>query len=152
MAVVMVGGEEDGMNDMARVPEKRTTLTARATGRTAERGLGQFRFSVVSIPMVITSLRSTSIRACSRPSWSLWLLGPYQKLSSAGMTLQLLKMGNSSPSAISVMRISPIQSGLPPQFSTSVRDVKIASSCLASARSCAIVCAMRTLNQSRLSG
>jgi hypothetical protein len=34
------GGVEDGMKDTAKVPEKRTTLTASATGRTATKGLG----------------------------------------------------------------------------------------------------------------
>ena len=62
------GGEELGMKLIASVPEKRTTLTASATGRTAEKGFGQLRLRVVSMPMVITSLRSTSMRACSRPS------------------------------------------------------------------------------------
>jgi hypothetical protein len=146
------GGEEDGMNDSARVPEKRTMLTASATGRTAESGLGQFRLRVVSMPMVITSERSTSMRAWRRPSSVPVVPGPYQKPSSAGITRQLLKMGNSSPSAISLTLISPIQSGLLPELRTSVREPRIASSCLASARSWAIVCAIKTLNQSRLSG
>jgi hypothetical protein len=34
------GGDEDGMNETANVPENRMMLTARATGRTATRGLG----------------------------------------------------------------------------------------------------------------
>lgn len=152
VAAVAEGGEDEGMKDMARVPEKRTTLTASATGRTAEKGFGQLRLSVVSMPIVMTSERSTSMRACRRPSLSPVVPGPYQKPSSAGITLQLLKMGNSSPSAISVTRISPIQSGLLPVLRTSVRDVRTAPSCLASARSWAIVWAMSTLNQSRLSG
>jgi hypothetical protein len=146
------GGDEEGMKDTASVPEKRTMLIASATGRTADLGFGQLRLSVVSTPIVITSLKSTSIRACSLSFSFPVLPGPYQKPSSAGMTLQLLKMGNSSPSAISVTLISPIQSGLLPVFSTSVSEVRIASSCRASALSCAIVCAMSTLNQSKLSG
>lgn len=134
------------------VPENRTMLTARATGRTALRGLGQLRLRVVSTPMVITSERSTSMRAWRRPSSVPVVPGPYQKPSSAGMTRQLLKMGNSSPRAISETLISPIQSGLLPELRTSVRDPRMASSCRASARSWARVCAMSTLNQSRLSG
>lgn len=40
VAVLCTGEEEEGINDMESVPEKRTTLTARATGRIAVRGLG----------------------------------------------------------------------------------------------------------------
>lgn len=40
VAELCAGEEEDGMKDMESVPEKRTTLTARATGRMAVRGLG----------------------------------------------------------------------------------------------------------------
>jgi hypothetical protein len=152
MGAAVGGGDEEGMNDTASVPENRTMLTASATGKTADMGFGQFKFSVVSTPIVMTSLKSTSIRACSLSFSFPVFPGPYQNPSSAGITLQLLKMGNSSPNAISVTLISPIQSGLLPVFKTSVSDVRIASSCRASALSCAIVCAMSTLNQSKLSG
>ena len=37
---VCEGGVAAGTNDMHSVPEKRTTETPKATGRTAEKGLG----------------------------------------------------------------------------------------------------------------
>ena len=38
--VVVIFDEEEGRKETQSVPEKRTTLTAKATGRTAVKGLG----------------------------------------------------------------------------------------------------------------
>ena len=38
--VVLFDEEEEGRKETQSVPEKRTTLTAKATGRTAVKGLG----------------------------------------------------------------------------------------------------------------
>jgi hypothetical protein len=51
----------------------------------------------------LSSLRSTSIKACSRP--------PSEFGSSIAMTRQLLKIGNSSPNEISVTVILSINDG-----------------------------------------
>ncbi len=56
-------GEDDGRKETDKVPEKRTTETASAIGSTPVRGLGQFRMIFVSMPRVMMSLRSTSMRA-----------------------------------------------------------------------------------------
>ena len=153
VVAVVGGGVDEGMKDIARVPEKRTMVTARATGRTAEKGLGQLRTRVISTPMVMTSDRSTSMRACRRPSLSPVVPGPYQKPSSAGMTLQLLKMGNSSPRAISVTRISnPVGLAARVQQKTSVSDVRTAPYLSCISPQLAMVCARGDVNQSRLSG
>lgn len=138
------------------MPLKRTTDTASATGSTATFGRGQFSMSVVSMPKVMTSLKSTSILACNLPSFELlsllFGLPKPSPPSSTGMTLQLLKMGNSSPSSISVTRISPNQSGRVGPLRMFVKEVNTASSWRASALNCAIVWAISTLNQSKLSG
>lgn len=111
------------------------------------------------------SLRSTSIRACRRePSRFARELfaskrfspcGPVFKLnpsSSTGMMRQLLNIGKSSPRVSSVTLISSRKSGREVPFRALVRDVRMASSCWASLRNWAIVCAISTLNQSSDSG
>ena len=117
-----VGCETEGRKEIDSVPEKRTTETAKATGNTAVRGLGQFKTIFVSIPKVIRSLRSTSIRACS-----LAASGSVDP-SSTGWTRQLLSMGKSSPRLISVILMLERKSGFCGPLRILVRDVKMASS------------------------
>lgn len=77
---------------------------------------------LVSIPRVMKSLRSTSMRACRR--------GPsgWTGSSSMGCTRQLLKMGKSSPRLISETLILERKSGFCGPLRMLVREVRIASS------------------------
>ena len=128
-----VDWETEGRKEIDSVPENRTIETAKATGRTAVRGLGQFKIIFVSIPNVIRSLKSTSMRACSRA------VSASVDPSSTGWTRQLLNMGKSSPKLISVTFMLERKSGFWGPLRTVVRDVKMASSWWASVRNWAIV-------------
>ena len=90
------------------------------------------------------------MRACRRPPSEFW--------SSIAITRQLLNIGNSSPRDISVIVTLSINDGF---FSgllrvavseSRIEDVGESLRMYAVCRYCAIVCAIKTLNQSRDSG
>lgn len=98
----------------------------------------------------LSSLRSTSNRACSLP--------PSEFGSSTEIIRQLLKIGNSSPSEISVTVILSMNEGF---FSglfiaafseLRIEDVGESLRIYAVCLYCAMVCAIKTLNQSSDSG
>lgn len=99
----------------------------------------------------LSSLRSTSSNACNLPPSA--FVG-----SSTAIIRQLLKMGNSSPNEISVTVILSIKEGFfSGLFIAAFKELKIddvgeSLSEYAVCRYCAIVCAIRTLNQSKDSG
>lgn len=98
----------------------------------------------------LSSLKSTSSNACNLP--------PSELGSSTVMIRQLLKIGNSSPSEMSVTLIFSINDGFfSGLFIAAVRELRIEDvgeslSTYAVCRYCAIVCAISTLNQSSDSG
>lgn len=99
--------------------------------------------------MVMTSVKSTSISALYY--YHLFLGEGDTSLFESpgnGRIRQLLKRGNSSPRAISVILMSPRNPGFRSELKTSSRLCTIALLTLASSRNWAIICAMRTLNQS----
>lgn len=99
----------------------------------------------------LSSLRSTSSRACNLPPSA--FVG-----SSTAMMRQLLKMGNSSPREISVTVILSMKDGFfSGLFMAAFRELRIEEvgesfSEYAVCLYWAIVCAIRTLNQSSDSG
>lgn len=89
---------------------------------------------------------------------SAWRRPPSEFGSSTAITRQLLKMGNSSPSDMSVTLMVSMKEGFfSGLFSASEREARMddvgeSLRIYAVCRYWAMVCAMRTLNQSRDSG